>query len=369
MSGFRRNALANALMQQDGPPQMAADLEWQLQDALSDYQGMQMGMNQALGQGGWGSVGAALGALFTKGSRDKARGKISTLMREYFNAQNNEQARADSIANQKAQAEQDRRLAALTKRYGQDDAEAIVYGGLSPKDLQKSGPKYFKVGDQVVSIGDDGKASVAYDAPDAPKAAAVAPSPFGEGLQAAVDAGLVSPEEAAKLTRQNLGVDQMPEKPKALSADARNKIALLNNAISNATKYRTLTFGEGDEFRDIASRLGATPQLLKSAVQDSLYVKTGASAPAEEVAKAEAMYLPATVLGVPTERDATAREKVDNFIRDMTALREGLMGGGQSAVAEPAAVASAAPAAGQVVDGYRFKGGDPANPANWERAQ
>lgn len=228
MSGFRRNALADALAMQ-GPPQMAADLEWQLQDALADYQGMNAGMNAGLSQGGWGSVGAALGSLFTKGSRDKARGKVSTLMREYFNAQNSEQERQLAKENQQAQAEMDRRIAALTKRFGADDAEAIVYGGLSPKDLQKSGPKYFKVGDRVVSIGDDGKAAVAYDAPDAPKGVAAPASPFGKGLQAAVEAGLVTADEAAKLTRQNLGLDkpantgQRPLSAKdAVAAQTRN---------------------------------------------------------------------------------------------------------------------------------------------------
>lgn len=193
-------------------------------------------------------------------------------------------------------------------------------------------------------------------------------SPYGNQMQALVDAGIVSTEEAAKAARLKAGLDQPAAAQKPLSADAKNKVALLNNAIANAKKYRAATFGEGGEFRDIDSRLGATPQLLKSAVQDSLYVKTGASAPAEEVAKAEAMYLPSTVLGVPTERDSTTRSKVDNFINDMTAMRESLLGGGQAA-SEPARsdAPTSAPAVGAVKNGYRFKGGDPAKRESWEK--
>lgn len=239
---FRRNDLANALAQQ-GPPQMAADLEFQLQDALAEYQ-MGNGMiASGLNQGGWGGVGAALGAFLTRGKRDKQRGKVSTLMREFFNAQNNEEARRIAAEEQKAAAAQERQLAALSKRFGRDDAEAIVYGGLSAKDLQRPGAKYFKVGDQVIGIGPDGKASIAYDAPDKPVAGPASASPYGKELQAAVDAGLVSPDEAAALSRQKFGLDKPPNSgQKPLSA--KDAIAAQTRAASGTSLLGSIDAAE-----------------------------------------------------------------------------------------------------------------------------
>lgn len=138
---FRRNQMANALAQQMGPPQSSADLQFMLENEIGDYQNNQAGMNAALGQGGWASVGAALGGLFTRGKSEKQRNKISTMMREYFNAQNSEESRNIAAEEQKAAAAQERRMAALAKRYGQDGAEAIVFGGLNPSDLKQGGSK------------------------------------------------------------------------------------------------------------------------------------------------------------------------------------------------------------------------------------
>lgn len=136
MSGFRRNEMASALAQQMGPPQSSADLEFMLQNEIGDYRDRQAIVNSGLAQGGWGAVGAALGSMFTRGKGEKQKAKISTMMREYFNAQNSEQSRAAALEEQKAAAAQEKQLAALAKRYGRDDAEAIVYGGLKPSDLK-----------------------------------------------------------------------------------------------------------------------------------------------------------------------------------------------------------------------------------------
>lgn len=96
--------------------------------------------------------------------------------------------------------------------------------------------------------------------------------------------------------------------------------------------------------------LGDNPQLMKSAVQDMLYAKSGASAPAAEVEKAMQMFTPSRLslplvgsTGIPLERDATAAAKIDNFITDMQRMRDEI--GGQPITSQGAAVTGAQPSA------------------------
>ena len=48
------------------------------------------------------------------------------------------------------------------------------------------------------------------------------------------------------------------------------------------------------------------------------------------------------------------------------AQRQRKPSGGDKSAARPGTSAQRAPMRGQVVDGFKFKGGDPANPASWE---
>lgn len=130
-----------------------------------------------------------------------------------------------------------------------------------------------------------------------------------------------------------------------IGQEAQNKLALIDNAIANAREYQRRVVGQGGTFNDIDSRLGDTPELLKSAIQDSLYVKSGASAPVEEVRKWEEIYGPSTVMGIPTERDSTSASKVNRLLADLERQRAGILGqnnGGQAAAA-PGQPAPAAP--------------------------
>lgn len=67
-------------------------------------------------------------------------------------------------------------------------------------------------------------------------AAAAPASPYGKQLQAAIDAGLVKPEEAVSVARQKLGLDQpKPQaKPKAIPADQAARIALTDLYLEDA---------------------------------------------------------------------------------------------------------------------------------------
>jgi hypothetical protein len=155
-------------------------------------------------------------------------------------------------------------------------------------------------------------------------------SPFGE-VSAAARAGIITPEEAAKAVREKTGVDQRALPP---TAEAKTKLALLDNAIANATKYRDRVVRPDGSFADIESMSGDTPQLIQSAVQDMLYAKSGASAPQSEVDKAHAMYAPSRTMGIPTERDTTAAAKVNNLINDLQRMRNEIGGSGSPGAAQ-----------------------------------
>lgn len=137
-----------------------------------------------------------------------------------------------------------------------------------------------------------------------------------------------------------------PAKPQPLTAEAKTKLSLLDNALANARKFQERTVGQNGDFKDIESMTGDTPQLMRSAIQDMLYAKSGASAPVEEVRKAEAMYGPSRALGglIPTERDSTAAAKVGNFINDIQRMRDEIAGqqapaAGAAPQAQPTATA------------------------------
>lgn len=196
-----------------------------------------------------------------------------------------------------------------------------------------------------------------------PQGAGPAPPAWQKQLEAAKAMGIdLSPDDLKQLVT---GLKPEPaQKAPTVTSEARNKLALINNAIANAEKFKERTVS-GEDFGDIASKTGDTPQLMKAAIQDMLYAKSGASAPVEEVNKAEAMFGPSVF-----EKDATSIAKINNFLQDLTRMRDEISGG---ATTGPNAIQQAqqgapqgAPAPGTVQDGYRFKGGDPANPQNWE---
>jgi len=132
-------------------------------------------------------------------------------------------------------------------------------------------------------------------------------------------------------------------KNQPLTAEAKTKLSLIDNAIANAQKYQSRVSDGKGGFNDIISMTGDTPELMKSAVQDMLYAKSGASAPAAEVEKAMQMYSPSrTLFGlIPTEKDSTASAKVQNFITDMQRMRGEI--GGTAPQAQAAQGATPAP--------------------------
>ncbi len=176
------------------------------------------------------------------------------------------------------------------------------------------------------------------------------------GQQGAPDTQIVGTNIVDKATGRAtpiMGPDGQPIQAQAapLTAEARNKLALIDNALANATKFqqRTTAGQPAGGFNDVKSMLGDTPQLMKSAIQDMLYAKSGASAPVEEVRKAEAMYGPSRLhvpfvgeTAIPTELDSTAAAKTQNFIDDLTRMRNEIAGsapGGAAGGAQPTQMA------------------------------
>lgn len=193
------------------------------------------------------------------------------------------------------------------------------------------------------------------------------------GQQGAPDTQIVGQNIVDKRTGKAVpitGPDGKPmEAPQApLTADARNKLALIDNALANAKEYqKRVTAGQkAGGFNDVASQMGDTPQLMKSAIQDMLYAKSGASAPVEEVRKAEAMYGPGRLslplvgeTPIPTEFDSTSSAKVANFISDMERMRALMLGqGGQQAPA-----AAAQPDQAAIIEELRRRGVNIGGPA------
>ncbi len=215
--------IAQALQRAPAQVQPVSYGDGDIQGVNRDY-----AIADALSQQGYIPNSGALGALaqlasafagYKVGQRaDKKANEIGAAQRAAEAAAKEQAKREEAEARA---AEEARKIAAVQGAgLTPEQAQAAVVGGLSIKDIRPevAQPKYFKMGNQLVTVGADGKPSVAYSAPAAAAKEAPPISALGKELQAAVDAGLVSAEEAAAVRRQKLGIVDQEKSAKPLSA-------------------------------------------------------------------------------------------------------------------------------------------------------
>lgn len=155
-----------------------------------------------------------------------------------------------------------------------------------------------------------------------------------------------------------------------LPPEARAKLGMLDAASDALDKYEAAAFttdANGNKVFNSSSRyLGPANAYLNDAINGTLRYESGAGVPQNEVDAALSRYAPDVY-----SRDSTNAAKV-KLLRDKIKLqRETLVNGPRDEGGAPAApsapAASSGPQAGHIEDGYRFRGGDAANPANWEK--
>jgi hypothetical protein len=330
-------------------PQSMAEMESERQRLAQRQQLMQamMGGNYIPDSGRAGVATSILGSIIGAIGGKRNNEDIRAFMERSFEA-DNQKAQAEFERKQREEQKKFEREIEAASRKAQAEAKAkrdfatkeFTGGGVfDPSTGQFTGsPEWMQ--QQLGLKSAEARIAAANRAPAA--------DPFAK-IKAAVQAGVITPEEAQQAMKQDLiggsrqsapsgykftadgGLEPIPggpadtSKPAVLGQEARNKLALIDNALANAKSYQGRVV-KGDEFDDIASMTGDTPQLMKSAIQDMLYAKSGASAPVEEVRKAEDMYGPSRMMGIPTERDATAAAKVQNFIADLERMRGQITG-------------------------------------------
>ncbi len=115
----------------------------------------------------------------------------------------------------------------------------------------------------------------------------------------------------------------------------------------------TGSFEEGEMYRRFQSGTDALQRML-----------TGAGMQASEAANYVSRYLPSAL-----NSKETMLNKLDGLEQDLKATLEKATQGRGGFDLETDSTASGGLEVGKVEDGYRFLGGDPANPANWEKVQ
>jgi hypothetical protein len=142
-----------------------------------------------------------------------------------------------------------------------------------------------------------------------------------------------------------------------LASEAASKVALYENALRDAEAYNQATVNPDGSFNDIAARLPENVRLRESALRAKLRGESGASISPDEAAAENDRYGPRIF-----SSDATNAAAANRLIEDLRHQVETVRSGGASNGQPP----SGGPVAGTVEGGYRFKGGNPADKANWE---
>ena len=145
-----------------------------------------------------------------------------------------------------------------------------------------------------------------------------------------------------------------------LGAEGAAKVSLYENAMRDAQAYQKAVTNPDGSFNDIAANMPANVRLRESALRAKLRAESGASISPEEARAENDRYGPKLFSSDATNAAAAAR-----LIEDLQHQSATIRGGGQAGAA-PQGTQHGGPLPGTIQDGYRFKGGNPADPNSWE---
>lgn len=144
---------------------------------------------------------------------------------------------------------------------------------------------------------------------------------FSPEIQAGLQSGAISKEEAIKLQRdKSMGVKPQKE----LSPDMKFKMSNISNARRALEDYKSKAFDESGDYKEFGTMFGNTNSLLEEAIASKLRAESGATITPQEVKSQMDIYAPSRIRG-----DATNMAKIKQLEEALANIEQTV--GGQPA--------------------------------------
>lgn len=332
------------------------DFASQYAQLLSDQEKNQrrMQMAQQLMQAGYvpnsgvaGILGSALQSFLGGRMMDKEEGKLSDILKRQFDLQSQQTAAQRQQQMEDEQRKFEREILAAQKKA---QAEAQAKRDYAPKEWKDGGifdpqsgqftpdPNYSKaqldLARQKAAIEAGARqpselerrialAQQMHASPEQIKALVLgqqgANGPFAD-IAAALQSGVVTPEQAQQAMREKIGVDV---KPQPVSADNRTKLGLLTAAEQALAQYEKGGVDENGAPKAWGNAMsGPANAHLDEAIANLLRVESGAAIGKDEIAQARDRYAPA-LFG----KDDTNKAKLEQFKRKIADMKAAILQG------------------------------------------